>query len=801
MARSRKNSLVRDIASHPTIPESQTIVGLLDDSYLFDKLKKLSLAVENSDGLQRTDVSEGCSEVNGSEATTSADVKKTNKYLYYTTYLDQLNIKIDEYKVVLDQTRQVNDQLDSSIKKFRKISQDTGAFIEETKTIYEKQSKLSNLTESIPKALHYFEVLDPIMRRLKHATSPAIVKKSSFTTMLATIDESLRFLDENSDLKDAAAYRIKFKQCLIRACELISHFLTNLLKQTNQEILDKTKNKNSLTGLPSTTRDAFLYSKFYTIADTFKTQVSEIVKRSNEKAYNKYHDELNSILYECFNHYFQTRLRLLTPVIWSHIDEIVVKDKDQGLVKFIQDGKVYFQQLCADEYKLFVEFFPEKECRFKINQWFLQLCEPLYDSIRVRVLKETDICTLCDSVTLFAPYYEFEEGSEEYVKQFTDIQYDKLFEPIVQKVQARLILRVQIYVQQNILSYRPTRDVFMISNRRRKSKTSLQGGNEDATTSDDNPDPLLESYLSSFKNRSILPISPNDADDKCIDSEESTDKISQLQTYYPPLLKTLALLSKIYEMINSVVFDDLAHHVVHDCIVSLRNAYDMVIKSSAGKSDFNNLDISLAYLKNLLMLRDSIQNFNIQYTVNETYLDFSGAEGFFKSLKENGRNVLKKTKSSSILTLARELVPKVVNNMVDARTELISELRNVIKDFTESTSLELIDDTLDINSDEDLLSKNVKLRENIKARLPRIYEQILNYIDDQEIVTNLLDAVQELITQSYSKYYETITELAENGKFAKDQVADVMYLDVFTDFFAKEVADLLRNGDIDTITK
>ncbi|CAI4446084.1 conserved oligomeric Golgi complex subunit 3 [Saccharomyces cerevisiae] len=801
MARSRKNSLVRDIASHPTIPEAQTIVGLLDDSYLFDKLKKLSLAVENSDGLQRTDVSEGCSEVNGSEATTSADVKKTNKYLYYTTYLDQLNIKIDEYKVVLDQTRQVNDQLDSSIKKFRKISQDTGAFIEETKTIYEKQSKLSNLTESIPKALHYFEVLDPIMRRLNHATSPAIVKKSSFTTMLATIDESLRFLDENSDLKDAAAYRIKFKQCLIRACELISHFLTNLLKQTNQEILDKTKNKNSLTGLPSTTRDAFLYSKFYTIADTFKTQVSEIVKRSNEKAYNKYHDELNSILYECFNHYFQTRLRLLTPVIWSNIDEIVVKDKDQGLVKFIQDGKVYFQQLCADEYKLFVEFFPEKECRFKINQWFLQLCEPLYDSIRVRVLKETDICTLCDSVTLFAPYYEFEEGSEEYVKQFTDIQYDKLFEPIVQKVQARLILRVQIYVQQNILSYRPTRDVFMISNRRRKSKTSLQGGNEDATTSDDNPDPLLESYLSSFKNRSILPISPNDADDKCIDSEESTDKISQLQTYYPPLLKTLALLSKIYEMINSVVFDDLAHHVVHDCIVSLRNAYDMVIKSSAGKSDFNNLDISLAYLKNLLMLRDSIQNFNIQYTVNETYLDFSGVEGFFKSLKENGRNVLKKTKSSSILTLARELVPKVVNNMVDARTELISELRNVIKDFTESTSLELIDDTLDINSDEDLLSKNVKLRENIKARLPRIYEQILNYIDDQEIVTNLLDAVQELITQSYSKYYETITELAENGKFAKDQVADVMYLDVFTDFFAKEVADLLRNGDIDTITK
>ncbi|CAI4060607.1 Golgi transport complex subunit COG3 SKDI_05G2380 [Saccharomyces kudriavzevii IFO 1802] len=796
MVESRRNSLVRDIAYHPTTSETQSITGLLDDSYLFDELKKLSLAVESSKGMQIVGGSESNrSEANQPEAIPSVNGSKTDKYSYYNTYLDQLNTKIDEYKVVLDQTRQINDQLNGSIEKFHDISQDTKVFIDETKTIYEKQYKLRNLTESIPRTLHYFEVLDPIMRRLNHANSPAIVKKGSFATMLTTIDESLKFLDENSEFKDAGAYRIKFKQCLIRACELISHFLHNLLKQTNQEILDKTKNKNLLTGLPSSTRDAFLYSKFSTIADTFKTQVSEIVKRSNDKAYHKYHDELNSILHECFNHYFQTRLKLLTPVIWSHIDDIILKDKEQDLVRFIQDGKAYFQQLCTDEYKLFVEFFPERECRFKINQWFLQLCEPLYDSIRIRVLKETDISMLCDSVTLFAPYYEFEEGSEEYLKQFTDIQYDKLFEPIVQKVQARLILRVQIYVQQNILSYKPTRDVFMISNRRRKSKSSSKEDNKNSATAKDSSDPLLESYLSSFKNRNTL---SNDADEEYTDSEDANDRISQLQTYYPPLLKTLALLSKIYEMINSVVFDDLAHHIVHDCIISLRNAYDMVIRSSAGKSDINNLDVSLAYLKNLLMLRDSIQNFNIQYTVNETYLDFSGVEGFFKSLKENGRNVLKKTKSSSILTLARELVPKVVNNMVDARTELISELRNVIKDFTENTSLELIDDTLDTKNDGQLLAKNVKLRENIKARLPRICEQILNYIDDQEIVVNLLDAVQELITQSYSKYFELITELAENGKLAKDQVADVMYLDVFTDFFAKEVADLLRNGRIST---
>ncbi|KOH00106.1 Golgi transport complex subunit COG3 [Saccharomyces eubayanus] len=801
MGRSRRDSLVRDIASHPATAETQSIVGLLDDSYLFDKLKTLSLAVENSEDLQTVSDSDSRIDDNESEPVSSVNGSKTDKYSYYNAYLDQLNTKIDEYKVVLDQTRQVNDQLNGSIERFHKIAQDTGVFIDETKTIHEKQSKLSHLSESIPRTLHYFEALDPIMRRLNHATSPAIVKKGSFTSMLATIDESLHFLDENSQFKDAAAYRIKFKQCLIRACELVSHFLQNLLKQTNQEILDKTKNKNSLSGLPSSTRDAFLYSKFSTIAETFKSQASEIVKRVNDKAYYRYHDELNSILYECFNHYFQTRLKLLTPVIWTHIDDIIVKDKDLDLVKFIQDGKAYFQQLCTDEYKLFVEFFPEKECRFKINQWFLQLCEPLYDSIRIRVLKETDISTLCDSVTLFAPYYEFEEGSEEYLRQFTDIQYDKLFEPIVHKVQARLILRVQIYVQQNILSYKPSRDVFMISNRRKNPKANSNDGDKRTTNAKNGSDPLLDSYLSSLKTRNILSISDDDADEKYINSEETTDRITQLQTYYPPLLKTLALLSKIYEMINSVVFDDMAHHIVHDCIISLRKAYDMVIRSSAGKSDINNLDVSLAYLKNLLMLRDSIQNFNIQYTVNETYLDFSGVEGFFKSLKENGRNVLKKTNSSTILTLARELVPKVVNNMVDARTELISELRNVIKDFTEKTSLELIDDTLDISNGEDLSSRNLKLRENIKARLPRIYEQILNYIDDQDIVVNLLDAVQELITQSYSKYYENISEMAENGELGKDQIADVMYLDVFADFFAKEVAEILKNDGMNTQTR
>lgn len=755
MVRTRGNALVLSIAAHSNNNDPQPLPELLDDSYLVEKLQELSTKVDLNDDTKE-----------------SEDTTKTpfaDPYAKYTNYSEKLESHIKEYETILRQSHKVNDQLEDAIKEFEDISLNVNRFISNTKETHDEYIRLSGLHKQIPRYLAYFEALDPIMRRLNHASTPNVVRKNSFKSMLVTIDESLGFLESHQNLKDAESYRIKFKRCLVRACELIANYLNNLLKQMYADINEKLI---SSSGGSSASKEALLYHKFVSCAEEYQSQVTEIISRVTDKRYHRYYDELGSILNNCYECYFQIRTKLLYPSIWNRLDEVMHRDKEVSLVNFIQDGKMYFQRLCYDEYQLFIKFFPEDISKLRTNQWFIQLCEPLYDTVRIRVLRETDISTLCDSLTLFGQYYEFEEDSEEYQKQFGQIKYDKIFEPIVQRLQATLILRVQNYVQNKIVKYTPTKDSFIIANRKATRK--------DSKVSKENEDPMVLAYMESFQDQ---------ADDTTSDYHGNI-----LESYYPPLVRGLALLSRIYEMVNSVVFDDLAHHIVQDCMISLRTAYNKVQSSI---SDLNNFEVKLAYLRNLLMLRQQLQNFNIQYSVNETYLDFSGVESFFKSVTEGARTL--RSRDSSVLSLARVLVPKVVNNLVDARTELMVHFRNIIRDFTEAAAKNVIEDTLVIESKEDLSSlveKNIRLRQNVEEKLPRIYSQICNFISDQVIVAHLMDAVQDTIIQSYSSFLEEVNEKAESGTLDKQQASELMYEDVFADFLSK-VASKLPNTNIE----
>lgn len=759
MTRARRSSIVSSIASRTGGLDYLELPSLLDDSYLFNKLEKLALVV-----------GEGSKESVTLEKTSAVDesfkIRDEKKYRQYENYLGQLESHVQRYEMVLQQSYKVHDQIEHAIQTFNTISSNSNDFVNKTKNLYEENHQLSALHEKIPAIMQYFTALDPIMRRLNHASSSNVVRKNSFGNMLISIDQSLFFFEEHPNLEEAELYRIKFKRCLIRACELVSNYLSGILRQTYNNIAEKI---TSSTSSSTASREALVYNKFEQIAEEYNSRVVDIISRVYNNKFQRYSDELGSILNDCYEQYFQTRLKLLGPMIHQRLDEIITANKELPLVNFIQDTKSQFSQLCVDEHNLFTKFFGSEHSRSKGSQWLCRLCEPLYDAIRTRILRETDISMLCDAVTLFGQYYQFEENSEEYQLQFQDIQFDKIFEPIVQKLQARLILRVQIYIQQNVVNYTPSKDSFIISHRRKKP--------EGPEAKEKNNDAIYLAYVANIDQHST--------------EEGNYMTRDKLELYYPPLISSLALLSKIYEMLNVSVFNDLAHHIVHDCICSLRKAYDIVNSSPGGA---NNLDIKLSYLGNLLLLRQEIQNFNIQYTVSETYLDFSGVESLLRSFTGSAKGL--QSQDKSVLGMAKALVPKVVKNMVDARSELLIELRNLIKDFTEVVTVQIIGSSLDISTtgeSDSLLSRNIKLRQNLEEKLPRTYSQIMIFINDSEIAAHLMIAIQESITQCYNVFYEQVSDKAESGELDKSEVSELMYDDVFADFL-NNIISKITNG-------
>ena len=97
---------------------------------------------------------------------------------------------------------------------------------------------------------------------------------------------------------------------------------------------------------------------------------------------------------------------------------------------------------------------------------------------------------------------------------------------------------------------------------------------------------------------------------------------------------------------------------------------------------------------------------------------------------------------------------------------------------------------------EDILGDNVKLRTSIDTNLPRVVQLIHDYISDDEIVENLLDALKEAIQIQYQNYYDELNNLVENGKVENGKVLEVMYPDTFSEYLAtsiKKEVEILEN--------
>ncbi|KAH7586606.1 Sec34-like family [Nakaseomyces glabratus] len=776
MVRPRRPSLVEDIASQPgfessSSQENSKFGALFADSYLLQKLEALSVELQkNKDNVEmpKYDLS--------SQPTSKSSVDDNDPYITYRKYIQQLDDSIEGFQKVVQKTEEVNGKLGDGLDQFVNISKRADGFVDETREIHEKRDKLEAQNRLVPEQLKYFEALDPIIRRLNHATSPSIVRKESFKNMMVKIDNSLEYLHEHSDFKEAETYRIKFKQCLIRCCDLIVHHLNSIVNRICTEITDGLQNNKEIS---ETTREVLLYNKFASISEEYTSEIKCIIERRHMSTYTRYRDELDSLLNECYNHYFQARKSLLDSIIKNKLNEIYKSEEHIQTRKFISAEKDFFQQLAENEYHLFVKFFPGPESKERGNKWLIQLCDPFYDSVKAKLLRENDILTIRDCILLFTQYYEFEEDYEEYENIFKDVYYDKLFEPVLQKLQSRLIFRAQKYIDEAIVKYKPPKGAPMITNR--KTSAKLESEEE-----------MVGIYIDDLKNSEVISLPETDSE------EDATDII--LSTYYIPIIRALALLSTIYEMINTVVFDDLAHHVVRDCLVSIGEAFNLLTSGD----DVNLVEYSLSYLRNLLFLRDQLQTFNIQYTVNETFLDFSAVGSLFRRSSSNlVREELPKPdmgrrNSQRILSAARNLIPKLVVNTVDSGSELVEALRFAIRSFTDRASKILTEDYMKISDIEieDILGDNVKLRTSIDTNLPRVVQLIHDYISDDEIVENLLDALKEAIQIQYQNYYDELNNLVENGKVENGKVLEVMYPDTFSEYLAtsiKKEVEILEN--------
>ncbi|KAJ5541570.1 hypothetical protein N7494_006646 [Penicillium frequentans] len=681
-------------------------------------------------------------------------------YDQYQNCLDDLQQSKEHIDEILMNTLTLLDDLSSLSESFRSVELQTSNFEKQCEGLLSAQERDIKLANGIQNNLHYYDFLDPASRRLNAPGAGNTVRDKDFSDMLRRLDVCLDYMETHPEQKEAEVYRSRYRLLLTRALTLIRGNFVTALKDIYQNVSKKVSDQN----LNETALSALLYAKFRVGAPELKQIGIEIQKRAVPPLNPEQNSEAEyqSLMNELHSNYSATRARLIIPLVRKKLVEITqTPSSTKDLVSFARASIGYIRGVCLDEYDLWGEWFHGQGGLYD----FLEtICEPLYDHLRPRIIHEGDIVNLCQLCTLLQTRYFLDPEEEPEQHVLNQLDFSTLIQPALQDVQSRLVFRAQAALRDGIERYKPRpEDIDYPMHSRQMSLTTVTD-----TQISGKKDTMAATMIDMTK-----PTDGDETQDK--DGKWDFETQTALKGWYPTLRKAIWLLSRIYRLVNSTVFDDLAHNIVHQTTLSLHNA-SILISNKATPSDGQ-----LFLMGHLLILKQQIVAFDIEYVAPEVSFDFSGVTSTFWELRERGglfnpRNLMR--------LVGHGLIPRVVENMLDAKVELDGRLRTVINDFinayaarmTASLPAKFVD-TRNLQRGE-LIHPTCR---TIEKEVPALRKCLNEYIDDTRMKETLVGAVQDRTIQIYEDFLEKYASsdkgkgfaASKKGKDRDDAVWDV----------------------------
>ncbi|XP_010261687.1 PREDICTED: conserved oligomeric Golgi complex subunit 3 isoform X3 [Nelumbo nucifera] len=362
-----------------------------------------------------------------------------------------------------------------------------------------------------------------------------------------------------------------------------------------------------------------------------KPVLEEIESRSSRKEYSL-------VLTECHRLYCEQRLSLVRGIVHQRISEF---SKKEALPSLTRSGCAYLMQVCQLEHQLFDHFFPSSsEDVSSLAPLIDPLCIYLYDTLRPKLIHEANLDFLCELVDILKVEVLGEQLSRrsESLAGLRPTLYR-----ILADVHERLTFRARTHIRDEIANYIPFDEDLDYPAKLERLPGTVSG----ATSGDENSDVF--------------------------------------KTWYPPLEKTLSCLSKLYRCLEPAVFTGLAQEAVEVCSISIQKASKLIAKRSSP------MDGQLFLIKHLLILREQIAPFDIEFSVTHKELDFSHLLEHLRRILRGQASLFDWSRSTS---LARTLSPRVLENQIDAKKELEKSLKTNCEEFIMSVTKLIVDPML-----------------------------------------------------------------------------------------------------------
>ncbi|XP_023604219.1 conserved oligomeric Golgi complex subunit 3 isoform X9 [Myotis lucifugus] len=529
---------------------------------------------------------------------TQMDQDEETKYRQMRDYLSGFQEQCD---AILNDVNNALQHLESLQKQYLFVSNKTGTLHEACEQLLKEQSELVDLAENIQQKLSYFNELETINTvfsfSLKKLNSPTLsVNSEGFIPMLAKLDDCITYISCHPNFKDYPVYLLKFKQCLSKALHLMKTYTVNTLQNLTNQLL-----KRDPSSVPNADNAFTLfYVKFRTAAPKVRTLIEQIEQRSEKIP--EYQQLLNDI-HQC---YLDQRELLLGPSITCTVTELTSQN-NRDHCALIRSGCAFMVHVCQDEHQLYNEFFTKPTS--KLDELLEKLCVSLYDVFRPLIIHVIHLETLSELCGILK-----NEVLEDHVQNNAEQlgAFAAGVKQMLEDVQERLVYRTHIYIQTDIIGYKPAPGdlaypdkLVMMEEIAQSLKDEQKKVPSEASFSDVRLEETESNNLR--KSGSTESLTPR---------PQTTISPADLHgMWYPTVRRTLVCLSKLYRCIDRAVFQGLSQEALSACIQSLLGASESISKNKT------QIDGQLFLIKHLLILREQIAPFHTEFTIKEISLD------------------------------------------------------------------------------------------------------------------------------------------------------------------------------------
>lgn len=516
-------------------------------------------------------------------------------------------------------------QLDSTLHFFDDLQEQHQAVATKTKTLHDacerlvlEKDKLVEFADALRSKLDYFDELEKIATQFYSPTMS--VASGHFLPLLKRLDECISYVSNNPQYADSGVYAVKFRQLQSRALSMVRTHVLGVFKTASQQVQAGIKESAAINGkaaLSEAAETSILYVRFKAAANEIKPLMVEIENRNSKSEYAQ-------ILADCHSLYCEQRLALVRGVVRQRISDY---SKSEPLASLTRQGCAYLMQVCQSEHQLFDHFFSLSSSDISnLAPLVNPLCTILYDILRPKLIHEADLELLCELVEIL----KGEVLEEELGRRGESVAGLKpTIVRILADVQERLTFRSQTHMRDEIANYLPL--------------------SEDLD------------YPAKLEREASL-----------IADIEGGEGREGYGTLYRPLEKTISCLSKLYRCLEPEIFTGLAQDFIGVCSVSIQKASKSITKQSS------QMDGQLFLIKHLLILREQIAPFDIDFAITYKELDFA-------HLLDHLRRIFRGQASffdfASRSTFARAFSPRVTENQLDAKKELEKTLKSTCEQF------------------------------------------------------------------------------------------------------------------------